>query len=33
MSIDKYGEYLKYASILDDKFLIIETIGFGRYAK
>lgn len=32
-SLDIAGDYLEYASILDDKYRIIDTIGVGRYAK
>ncbi|CAD8193389.1 unnamed protein product [Paramecium pentaurelia] len=33
MSLDIQNDYLEFASILDDKYYIIDTIGFGRYAK
>ncbi|CAD8067901.1 unnamed protein product [Paramecium sonneborni] len=33
MSLDIQSDYLDYASVLDDKYYIIDTIGVGRYAK
>ncbi|CAK73328.1 unnamed protein product (macronuclear) [Paramecium tetraurelia] len=33
MSLDIQSDYLDYASVLDDKYFIIDTIGVGRYAK
>ncbi|CAD8142469.1 unnamed protein product [Paramecium pentaurelia] len=33
MSLDIQSDYYDYASVLDDKYYIIDTIGVGRYAK